>query len=201
MRHVGRAIVLLVAVLAFACGGNGNQTPAHPVDRTDEADDTNSTLDIAAVRQDHRISDGTRFVTFTLVATEPFSNDRLQFVEGEYHAVAAGVSTDDHPKFERLIVVDVSDDAEAPSGFTPFATIWSREGGDSRWQPQGSFLGFARVWRPAPDSIALEVPTRTLGVEDRTFRWQMRAVSSPERGHVSFDYAPEAGPARGHTRS
>lgn len=175
-------------------------TSGHDVSRSDETGETNSLLDISSVRQTHRRSDGDRFVTFTLETQEPFTNDQLQIVEGEYEAIAAGISTDDHPKFERLIVVRVTEDAEAASGFSPYAMVFVRKDGQSRWQPEGPFLGYARAWRPSDSSIAIEVPVATLDINDDTFRWQMRAVSSPERGHVSFDYAPESGPARGHTR-
>lgn len=197
MRLTIRVLIVLASLLLAAPASSHGQTVSD--------EDEGRIIDIESATQAHPSQPGFRshFVSFRIDTYQNFTNAELRPPEGDNEAVAIGVSTDDDARFERVLLVNVEEDAESESGFVPNAYVTAgkrqSDADPNPYTPRRNFLGYAKVTRPTDDSIKVIVNERLLkkGGLDR-FRWQLRFVSS-EPGHVTFDYVPNSRLARGHT--
>ena len=198
-----KKMMQLIAVLALL----GLALPALGHGRTLVDEDEGDFIDIESVVQAHPAEPPFRshFVSFRIDTYQPFTNAELLPPEGDNEAVAIGVSTDGDHAFERVILVRAEEDAEAASGYAPYAYVTAgkrqQDADSNTFTPRRNFLGYAKVTRPTEDSVKVIVNERLLkkgGVD--TFRWMLRFVSSePGSGEINFDYVPNLRLARGHS--
>ena len=203
------ALVLLTVVMAPPAGAHRTGWS----DR-DQAEDADREMEIRSVIQSHprglkRTASAVRFVTFTIRTFEDFDNSRLDYWETEHWALMIGLSLDDRPDFDRMIHVDVDQDAVGDDALYGILTAGKQRfdaGDEGRWVPLRRVLGFVRVSRPATDTVRVSLPAAALrysGLEK--FRWMVRVayrnrVDSESCGCTanSFDYAPPARMGAGH---
>jgi hypothetical protein len=195
-------LVSLVSLATLAALALGGSVSAHTRQIADP--DEGHFIDIEAVEQGHpgEVRFRNHLVSFDIDTYQTFANSDLQLVE-DYEAIAIGISVDHDDAFERLIAVKAEPDAEAASGYAPYAIVTGgkrqQDADLSSFTARRNLIGYGRVSRPTEDGIEIIVPEHMLeaGGLDR-FRWQLRFVSS-EPGQVDFDYVPNLKQARGHT--
>lgn len=186
--------VLVVAVLVAGSAAFGHPT------RIEDPIGDGGNLEISRAVQRHLSRSKTNFVRFIVTANRSFDNGELKRQEN-YPSLTIGVSTDKDENFERVLYVDVVEDASAQGSLYGVVTA-GRQRSDSNlnlFTELVRTVGYVKVWRPKANSVAVEVPESLLkrgGVN--SFRWRVRWVHS-EPGVTSFDYAPDGGLARGHS--
>lgn len=192
MKHLG---IIALAVVMFVA------TPVRSHERTftDQPDNDDAPLNIAAVSVNHVRRHRTGNLIFTVETAKAFTNEVLGNVEG-YQAASIGVSTDPDKGFERLIYLDIQPDSQDLSGYSLVVVITKgpRES-DADLNPytiRRAFVGYGSASRPSDTTIRFSIPERTLSKDglDR-FRWGVRLVSQPDSSTITFDYLE----GRGHS--